>query len=94
MSINYSADLKSRVEPCIFGGTPDCSQCGCAISVGLHRVRKLKVADPLGIGHFISGSICVGLLVNRLRRQVVNPARWRPAAKPKEKGFVLMQICS
>ena len=28
MSTNYSADLKSRVEPCIFGGTPDCAQCG------------------------------------------------------------------
>jgi len=26
MSTNYSADLQTRVEPCIFGGTPDCSQ--------------------------------------------------------------------
>ena len=36
MSANYSADLKSRVEPCVFGGTPDCSQCGCAASLGMH----------------------------------------------------------
>jgi MoaA/NifB/PqqE/SkfB family radical SAM enzyme len=28
MSANYSADLQSRVEPCVFGGAPDCSQCG------------------------------------------------------------------
>jgi hypothetical protein len=34
MSTNYSADLSTRVEPCIFGGNPDCSQCGCAISSG------------------------------------------------------------
>jgi len=33
MSTNYSADLRSRVEPCVFGGTPDCSQCGCAASI-------------------------------------------------------------
>ncbi|HWF37507.1 MAG TPA: radical SAM protein, partial [Candidatus Acidoferrales bacterium] len=32
MSVNFSADLRSRVEPCVFGGTPDCTQCGCAIS--------------------------------------------------------------
>jgi len=27
LSTNYSADLESRVEPCVFGGNPDCSQC-------------------------------------------------------------------
>ena len=25
MSVNYSADLETRVEPCVFGGAPDCS---------------------------------------------------------------------
>ncbi|MGH9600373.1 MAG: radical SAM protein, partial [Terracidiphilus sp.] len=29
LSKNYSADLKTRVEPCVFGGDPDCAQCGC-----------------------------------------------------------------
>ncbi len=43
MSANYSADLESRVEPCVFGGTPDCSQCGCAISSGLHWVRGRQI---------------------------------------------------
>jgi hypothetical protein len=37
MSINYSADLKTRVEPCVFGGTPDCQQCGCGISSALDQ---------------------------------------------------------
>ena len=46
MSANYSADLRSRVEPCVFGGSPDCSQCGCAVSSGLHWVRTVKVAGP------------------------------------------------
>src|SRR3984957_598768 len=67
MSANYSADLQSRVEPCVFGGTSDCSQCGCSISSALHWIRTIKVAGPLKVDHFVSGSIGVGKLVNRLR---------------------------
>ena len=37
---------RRRVEPCVFGGNPDCSQCGCAISSGLHWVRTIKIAGP------------------------------------------------
>lgn len=77
MSANYSADLHSRVEPCVFGGKPDCSQCGCAISSGLHWVRKISVAGPLKVNHFIQGSINVGLLANRLRSKRSQPPRWR-----------------
>ena len=76
MSANYSADLKTRVEPCVFGGTPDCSQCGCAISSGLHWIRNARVAGPLKVGHFIGGSIRVGLFVNRLKSPKARPTRW------------------
>ncbi len=76
MSANYSADLRSVVEPCVFGGTPDCSQCGCAISTGLHWVRTAKVAGPLKIEHFIKGSLSVGRFANRLRSSPANPSRW------------------
>ena len=76
MSANYSADLRSRVEPCVFGGSPDCSQCGCAISTGLHWVREVKVAGPVKIDHFIEGSLNVGRFVNRLRAEEPPPSRW------------------
>ena len=76
MSNNYSADLETRVEPCVFGGTPDCSQCGCAVSSGLHWIRGIKLAGPLKVDHLISGSIKVGLLANRLRRSGTRPSRW------------------
>ena len=83
MSINYSADLQSRVEPCVFGGTPDCSQCGCAATSGLHWIKSIKLAGPLKIDHFVRGSIGVGLLVNRLRQQSTYPPRWGSGgAKP------------
>src|ERR1700720_67435 len=68
MSVNYSADLETRVEPCVFGGTPDCSQCGCAASSGLHWIRTEKVAGHLKVGHFVETSVAIGSLVNRLRR--------------------------
>ena len=93
MSANYSADLKSRVEPCVFGGTPDCSQCGCAISSGLHWIRTEKVVGPLKVGHFVSGSINTGLFVNKLRARSIHPNRWRPStAQPKpEPGLIQIQ---
>jgi organic radical activating enzyme len=83
MSANYSADLQSRVEPCVFGGTPDCSQCGCSISSALHWIRTIKVAGPLKVDHFVSGSIGVGKLLNRLRTRSIQPQRWDSgSAKP------------
>lgn len=39
LSTNYSADLRTHVEPCVFGGIPDCRQCGCSISSALHWVQ-------------------------------------------------------
>ena len=68
--------LQSRVEPCVFGGNPDCSQCGCAISSGLHWVKSIKLAGPVRINHFVQGSINVGLLFNRLRQHSTQLSRW------------------
>ena len=39
-----SADLKSKITPCQFGGNPDCSQCGCVASMGLAAVGNHKLA--------------------------------------------------
>jgi MoaA/NifB/PqqE/SkfB family radical SAM enzyme len=80
MSANYSADFETRVEPCVFGGTPDCSQCGCAASTGLHWIRGIKVAGPVKVDHFISSSVKIGLIVNRLRSRAGRPSRWTPSS--------------
>jgi len=94
MSVNYSANLRSRVEPCIFGGTPDCSQCGCVASVGLHWLTKSPVAGPrpLKIGHLVDGSIGIGLLMNRMRGQQANPERWQAGACASKDKTDLVQI--
>jgi MoaA/NifB/PqqE/SkfB family radical SAM enzyme len=79
MSANYSADFETRVEPCVFGGTPDCSQCGCAASTGLHWIRGIKVAGPVKVDHFISSSVKIGIMMNRLRSRAGRPSRWTPS---------------
>lgn len=79
MSTNYSADLTTRVEPCIFGGTPDCSQCGCAISSGLHWLKDFRLARLLKLGQIARTSISIGSGVGRLRRGYNPHERWRDA---------------
>lgn len=93
MSTNYSADLQSRVQPCIFGGTPDCSQCGCVISAGLHYAQTIQVAGPLKIRHLVKGSVAIGSLLNSFRKVSGKPGRWN---KPPGtgKGEELVQIGS
>jgi MoaA/NifB/PqqE/SkfB family radical SAM enzyme len=95
MSANYSADFETRVEPCVFGGTPDCSQCGCAASSGLHWVKGIKAAGPVKIDHFIGSSVKIGLLVNRLRSRAAQSGRWNPPGSAMQtKKDTLVQIKS
>ena len=42
-TLNITADLKSRITPCQFGGNPDCSQCGCIASAGLNAVGNHRL---------------------------------------------------
>ena len=88
MSTNFTADLTTRVEPCIFGGTPDCSQCGCVASSGLHHVQQRRLVGPLSIGHLVRGSMAVGSLINRLRSGSVNPYRWGERTQSTPAGLV------
>lgn len=76
MSANYSADLETRVEPCVFGGNPDCSQCGCAVSSGLHWIRGINVAGPVKIDHLLASSMKIGFLANLFRAAEKRPSRW------------------
>jgi MoaA/NifB/PqqE/SkfB family radical SAM enzyme len=66
ISANYSADLRTRVRPCVFGGNPDCSQCGCAISSALHWITNQKLG-PVRARDLFNGSLAMGAAMNRLR---------------------------
>jgi len=92
MSLNYSADLQTHVEPCVFGGTPDCSQCGCSISSALHWIRDIKIAGPLKVGHMVQGSLAVGSAMRKLRGDGEAPDRWQAGARFVGSKTGLVQI--
>ena len=39
-----SADLRSRITPCQFGGQPVCSDCGCMASAGMASIGDYRLA--------------------------------------------------
>jgi sulfatase maturation enzyme AslB (radical SAM superfamily) len=82
MSVNYTADLKTNVEPCVFGGDPDCSQCGCSISAGLHWIGGIGVAGPLKVRHLVRASMATGAAVNRIFPHKTELTRWNPPPVP------------
>ena len=92
MSMNYSADLMTHVEPCVFGGTPDCSECGCSISSALHWIRDAKIAGPVKVGHFVRGSLAVGSAVRKLRGASEPPNRWGESVRFVGQRTPLVQI--
>jgi hypothetical protein len=67
VSANYTADLRTRVQPCVFGGDPDCSECGCAISSALHWITNEK-AGPIAARHLLNASLGIGAAVARLKK--------------------------
>lgn len=69
-----SADLKTAITPCQFGGKPNCSQCGCIASMGLAAVGHYRVAGNLTAGRIFMFSDRVGTTVRKFRDQ------WRGAA--------------
>lgn len=58
-TLNLTANLENKVVPCQFGGTPDCSQCGCMASAGLAAVGDYRLfgAVPLRKIFFLSDNI-------------------------------------
>jgi MoaA/NifB/PqqE/SkfB family radical SAM enzyme len=66
VSVNYTADLRTRVSPCVFGGNPDCSQCGCAASTALHWITNQRVG-PVRARHLLNASLGIGAAVRSLK---------------------------
>ena len=62
-----SADLKTRVTPCQFGGQPDCSQCGCMASMGLAAVGHLQIGAGITLGKLYNVSERIGNGIGNLR---------------------------
>lgn len=55
-----TADLKTKVTPCQYGGKPDCEQCGCIASMGLAAVAAHKLWGVVPVGKIFQGSVVIG----------------------------------
>ena len=77
-----SADLKTQITPCQFGGNPDCEQCGCIASMGLAAVGHYKLLGPLTAGHVFMTSDRLGKSWRRLKESFLPKPRIHATATP------------
>jgi MoaA/NifB/PqqE/SkfB family radical SAM enzyme len=68
-----SADFKTLVTPCQFGGDPDCSNCGCVASMGMAAVGNYKLVGALTIGDFFWKSRALAGAVERAGNWLRDP---------------------
>jgi MoaA/NifB/PqqE/SkfB family radical SAM enzyme len=69
-----SADLEKRITPCQFGGSPDCSSCGCMASAGLAAVGQHRLPGGIPIGALFKGSLRIGQAIDRWGRPAAQAA--------------------
>jgi MoaA/NifB/PqqE/SkfB family radical SAM enzyme len=62
-----SADLATRITPCQFGGSPDCSNCGCIASAGLAALARHRLFGFIPVDSLFTGSLRIGEQVRRMR---------------------------
>lgn len=73
-----SADLKTVVSPCQFGGNPDCRSCGCIASMALAAVADHKLGGIIPVRTIFNASIKVGRVRARMNRPVAEPGTQFP----------------
>jgi MoaA/NifB/PqqE/SkfB family radical SAM enzyme len=59
-TLSLTADLKSKIVPCQFGGNPDCSQCGCMASAGLKAVGDHRLFGFIPLRSLFNMSSSIG----------------------------------
>jgi sulfatase maturation enzyme AslB (radical SAM superfamily) len=77
-----SADLRTRIIPCQFGGDPDCSQCGCVASMALAAVGHYRVAGGLTAGQLFFASDRLGRQWISLRQKFTHRQSVAVTASP------------
>lgn len=61
----FTADLKTQISPCQFGGDPDCSQCGCIASMGLSAIGNHRLGGMLPVRRIFDASFRIGEAFSR-----------------------------
>jgi len=80
-----SADLKTPITPCQFGGRPACSECGCMASAGLAAIGNIRLAGLIPVHQIFRWSCQIGQILGgngRTRGLPDPPQRPVPAPEP------------
>lgn len=64
-----SADLKTRIGPCQFGGNPDCAQCGCMASMGLAAISSHRIGGLIPVKSLLNASMRIGQALTQSRTE-------------------------
>jgi sulfatase maturation enzyme AslB (radical SAM superfamily) len=72
-----SADLKTKIVPCQFGGNPDCASCGCVASMGLAAIAEHRAGGIIPVGAIFKASVRIG----QVGRALSQPTAARPAVE-------------
>ncbi len=69
-----SADLKTKVVPCQYGGNPDCGSCGCVASMGLAAVAAHKLGGIIPVGAIFKASVGMGQICQARAKRTAQPS--------------------
>src|SRR6266478_6604490 len=69
-----SADLKTKVVPCQFGGNPDCASCGCVASMGLAAIAEHKLGGIIPVGAIFKASVRIGQIGRAGAKRTAQPS--------------------
>jgi MoaA/NifB/PqqE/SkfB family radical SAM enzyme len=80
-----SADLRTLITPCQFGGRPDCKSCGCIASMGLAALSAHRLGGVIPVGAIFKASTKIGQAraTAKAKHQVKNPLEILPSTEPK-----------
>ncbi len=87
-----SADLRTQITPCQFGGDPDCGQCGCIASMALAAVGHHRVLGGLTAGQIFMTSDRVGKGLKAMRRKIARQTPLQSASSPFNKEQLVTSI--
>lgn len=82
-TLSLSADLKSRITPCQFGGDPDCSQCGCMASAGLSTLGSYRLLGIMPVRAVYKASDQIGRLARGTMRPATGSGSRPPLTEPR-----------
>ncbi len=82
-TMTLSADLRTKITPCQFGGDPDCSRCGCMASMGLAAVGNYKIAGFLPLRDIFDASARIGGMMSRFRGRLDAPRTVSPTLEAR-----------